>query len=60
MKNALNSQKMKYCKKKIVWNIFRNNWSKDILKVLWYNSLWLTLWYNLNYESIGINYEKCD
>ena len=32
MKNGLNSQKKDYCKKKIVWKVFRNNRLKDILK----------------------------
>ena len=27
-RNSLNSQKMKYCKKKIVWNVLKNNWVK--------------------------------
>ena len=31
MENGLNSEKMKYCKKKIVWNVLRNkNWLKII------------------------------
>ena len=28
VRNSLNSQKMKYCKKKIVWNVLKNNWVK--------------------------------
>ena len=32
MKNGLNSQKIDYCKKKIVWKVLRNNRLKDILK----------------------------
>ena len=32
MKNGLNSQKIDYCKKKIVWKFLRNNRLKDILK----------------------------
>ena len=34
-KNGLNSNKMKYCKKKIVWNVLENNWLKVNLKILW-------------------------
>ena len=31
MENGLNSEKMKYCKKKVVWNVLRNkNWLKII------------------------------
>ena len=32
MKSGLNSQKIDYCKKKIVWKVLRNNRLKDILK----------------------------
>ena len=34
MKNGLNYQKIKYCKKKIVLNVLRNNQLKNNLKVL--------------------------
>ena len=30
VKNSLNSQKVMYCKKKVVWNILRYNWKKTI------------------------------
>ena len=52
MKNGLNSQKMKYCKKKIVRNILRNNWLKGILNVMWYNCL--------QHRTLRTNYEKYD
>ena len=45
--NGLNSQKMKYSKKKIVWNVLENNWLKSNLKILCYNYFWLTLWQNI-------------
>ena len=43
MKNGLNSQKMKYCKNKVVWNLLRKNWLKANLKVLWYNYIFVAL-----------------
>ena len=33
IKNGLNSQKMKHCKKKILWNDLDNNWLKGKLKI---------------------------
>ena len=34
IKNGLTSQKMKHCKKKIVWNDLENNWLKGNLKIV--------------------------
>ena len=47
---------MKYCKKKIVWNVLEKNWLKVNLKILCYNYLWLKL---CRTSRISCD-EKCD
>lgn len=44
IKNTLNFQKIKCCKKKIVWNLLKTSWLKHNLHVLCHKHLWLTPW----------------
>ena len=54
MKNGLNAQEMKYCKKKILWNV----WEIIDKKIIW--KLCDIIIWGLHFDRIlRINYEKC-